>query len=190
MSTKTTEFGARTAAPAGTQAAAPGATAGNANLSQGFDAFLRTYAEGGIHRKAAEAAGLTIAEIAAKLEADEDFADRYKLARRTRRLIIEDALMTEAIGEVVTDAVSGKTKLVRNVDVLKRLAVREDIIDPERPATQIAVQQNNGQSAAAASPEVQAFAKRNEERLRALLKRKPAAITVEATPVDPDSDII
>lgn len=155
-----------------------------------FDAFLRAYAEGGIHRKAAEAAGLTLDEIATKLEDDKAYAERYKLARRTRRLLIEDALMTEALGEIVTDPVNGKTKLVRNVDVLKRLAVREDIIDPERPATQIAVQQNNANGQPAPSPEVQAFAKQNDAKLRALLKRKPAAITVEASPVDQDSDIL
>lgn len=155
-----------------------------------FDAFLRAYVEGGIHRKAAEAAGFTVADIAAKLEDDEDFAERYKLARRTRRLLIEDALMTEAMGEIVTDTVNGKTKLVRNVDVLKRLAVCEDIIDPGKPQNQIAVQTNVNGQRAAASPELQAFAKRNEERLKALLKRKPAVIDVQATPVDPDADII
>lgn len=188
MSTKTTEFG--TQAPV--QNAAPGAAPTVANPSQRFDAFLRVYADGGIHRKAAEAAGLTVAEIAAKLEDDDAFADRYRLARRTRRLIIEDALMTEAIGEIVTDPVNGKTKLVRNVDVLKRLAVREDIIDADRPATQVAVQTNvNGQTTPP-SPEVQAFAKKNTERMHALLKRerRADAITVDVTPVDPDADII
>jgi hypothetical protein len=173
--------------PSGTQKsvyqAATGAAAGNANPHRGsegqFERFLAAFGDCGRHKQAAEAAGLTLDVIAAQLDSDPEFAQRYKVARKVRRLLIADALLDEAIGRDVVDPVNGATKRVRNVAVLQRLAVTEGELEPENKAPAVAIQNNVG-----ADPKLVAAQDELRRRLAAL--GKPKAIeAIDAEIVEP-----
>ncbi|MEO8467992.1 MAG: hypothetical protein ABI640_21950 [Gammaproteobacteria bacterium] len=155
-----------------------------------LDRFLTVLAEQGHMKRSATAAGLTLEEVARWAREDDAFNERLKDARAARRYHVADALFEEGVlGREVVDSVNGKITHVRNVSVLTALAKQLDELPADKPTA--AVQINNANNAAANDPRLVAAVKANGDRLRALLA-KPALpiITVEATPVDPDHDIL
>jgi hypothetical protein len=172
MTAKTTEFGT----PAPVHNAANGAAQVSANPSKGsaaqFDRFIAAFADGETHKAAAKLAGITLSDVAARREADETFDAAYRLARKTRLMVLADALWAEAIGTEQRDPVNGVVRVVRDRGVLQRLAVHEGELTPEKPA--VAIQNNVG---APTDPKLIAAIEHNRRTLIALLRSpKPAAL--------------
>jgi hypothetical protein len=169
------------------------ADAANASPSRGtaeqFERFLAAFADGETHKAAAALAGITVRDVAARRDSDEDFAAAYKLARKTRLMALHDAVWQEAIGQKVKDPINGVERVVRNIRMLERLAVTERELEPEKPATAVQINNTTG-----ADPALVTAVQANSERLRQLLRKPatPALPVLEATavPVDPDSDLL
>lgn len=190
MTTKTDAPGT----PARVHIAASGAVAANANPQQGsaaqFDRFIAAFADGATHREAAKLAGVTLIAVAARRDADETFDEAYKLARKTRLMVLADALWSEAIGTEQRDPVNGVVRVVRDRGVLQRLAVHEGELTPEKPA--VAIQNNVG---APTDPKLVAAIEDNRRTLIALLRSpKPAALpapdVIDVQSADTDEDLL
>ena len=151
-----------------------------------LEAFLVNLANTGVVAKSAREAGITKYIVYALRRADPAFAKRWEEALEVLPSRVLDAVVEEAIeGEPI---VSGEGVVVgrrRNTRLLERLAEKHGVIDTQRPAA--AVQINNTQQAAN-DPKLVAAVKQNSERLHALLfgaKSAPAIIDAEVVDVMP-----
>jgi len=157
------------------------------------DAFLAALEEIGHEKRAAEKAGVQLTEIARRSRHDDDFNERLKDARALRRVHVRDALFEEGVlGREHRDPLNDKVTRSRDLKTLHALARKLDELDAERPVA--AVQINNSP---ASDPALVAKVEDNRKKLLALLRGdKPKAlpdarvIDVEATPVDPDADLL
>jgi hypothetical protein len=150
-----------------------------------IDTFFTKLAETGNASAAALHSNISRAYVYKLRKTDADFAARWADAIGDRSERVLEALHDEGVaGTPVLDESGRVVGFRRNTTVLLRLGEKYGHIDPAKPSVAI---QNNVNAPAAAPAATVAD---EEKRLHEIAMRELRTITVEATPVDPDEDIL